>query len=378
MSNTREIELTRDYAYNETREKIQTLHAKQKKLEGAINEFFQVQQTFHDNITTLVNAFGNLIDLPMLVPLKPVLEEILKPYEILVHNPFGRPSDNFEANLIKIMSVINNQNAIFKQTLEATHICITNLEKFNLVLKELEIDQGLTNELSKKHLSWFRIKDYASQTFQNLMRYKILLDAIEENLPKEKEHPHTHLVGMVRSTSSYMEAAVDNVNDNMALFSILERIVATVKKVEKTIPQKSEQAENLRVAIQAILEPIKEAKKRIIKDFQQMVPVYINFAEMLETLLQLYDSVQFEQQAPAQSYQERILAATAEIKDYTGKVLFYPLSFFYSNPSEPTPNEIATEVKALIAELIEISQRAAPLVDKLEAKHYVRDNSLSP
>ncbi|KTD75628.1 RasGEF domain-containing protein [Legionella waltersii] len=165
---------------------------------GAIEEFFQSEQKFHQ----IIQQFVEVIDEHMLPnsefseKVQFTLTYLLAPYRLCIHNPFlvVDTSGSLEAELLSKLNIIKstlNNNKYFRSMLKGIEFCTINYDLLNQLIREKKpiwskslnktssifssIDRKLMESQLRSNRPAFKLADAHIVPTQRLMRIKLLL-----------------------------------------------------------------------------------------------------------------------------------------------------------------------------------------------------------
>lgn len=219
-------------SFSEARDNIEKFFVS-STVRGLVNEFYETQNNFHRRMDLLVRAsFDTCTRLPL--EQQEIFEKVLKPYGVLVANPFNeKPSGNISADIVHIFGVINARNEHFQKSLPALMLASANLYQFNEILKTIHGDKQLSKNMmdGMQTSHWAEVESAAALPMQNLMRYTLLLSAIENELKKsglEKTHTVLQNVMQIIAYISPELKYIDSNSDNMIQLNRIDNVIRRI------------------------------------------------------------------------------------------------------------------------------------------------------
>lgn len=225
--------------FSENRKRI-NYFLENQSLKNTIQEFFTTQTNFHKNMQKLVKAVV-AVNRKLPESKRHELAEYISPYSSLQTNIFGNYTADITEDILKIASVVHPKNEEFKKLLNTVISTISNLKNFTEALKEIEKNPELIQLMKAQSncSSWLMLTGFLDLPFQNLMRYELLLKAIQTNLQKLECKPSDQILCKIKSSIEYLEkelAKLKNKNDILLLTLSTELEIKEIKQNYLTHP----------------------------------------------------------------------------------------------------------------------------------------------
>ena len=205
-----------------------------KKMQMMINEFFTVQRNFHAKMDNLMQVCRHVSG-QLTEEQQSLLEKMLGPFGVLIANPFAeKPSGDLMQDLAHIMGVVNARNEHFSKTLPALMLSASSLYDFNELLATIRKDKKLADMFLEglQSKSWLDVESHVAQPHQNLVRYELLLRAIEKVLKKETPDDMEPLLGHVADAIAFIMPELSFFNEHRVFLTQLNEVDALLLQLE--------------------------------------------------------------------------------------------------------------------------------------------------
>lgn len=282
-------------AYSKNREAIKHFF-ETEQLRHLVAEFLYVQKSFHGKMDKLVQGFkGVYSDLKQ--PQQEQLEALLKPYGVMIANPFNdKSSGDLQADLLHIFSIINERDKHFMKLLEALFKASANMQDFHELLKDLRQDIEIKKRLMQEvgNGAWLNVEGSVDLPFQNMMRYQLLLNTIAKELHKAGCPPTVTLMKTLMDTISFYDPRLQYVNkykDALIELMQVEYFVVAASRMSifsgkpaqviKTIEDQPDIVTSFEDAFEAIRAYIAGAKSHLAKGAFDPENIFAGLKEML-------------------------------------------------------------------------------------------------
>lgn len=219
-------------SFNEARDNIEQFYM----LRGLVNEFFETQKKFHQNMNKLMLACRD-VSVKLDEDDQEKLEKILKPFGILIANPFAEcPTGNLSTDIAHIFGVLNARNDHFQKALPALMLAAANLYQFNEILARIHAKPELTILMCHglEVNNWQLVESAASLPVQHLARYNLLLNAIEKEVYKAGLPATSEIVRNIMNAIAFIIPElkyIDSNSNNLININKIDSILSRIAKM---------------------------------------------------------------------------------------------------------------------------------------------------
>lgn len=204
---------------------------RQQQLRALLKEFFTVQHSFHQRINQFVTAFYTIFA-DLTDKQQELLQILIRPYKVLMENPFATSSSGkLEQDITHIVSVINARNMAFVRMMPAISGTLVRLEEFQGLLGSIEADpkrkEDLLSALNLK--SWMEVESRTLLPNQRLMQYRLLLETIKKEIDKSGCDNGDQLMQKINDALTFILPELRYINENrdvLRLMFDIEKIVS--------------------------------------------------------------------------------------------------------------------------------------------------------
>jgi len=313
---------------------IVTIRDTDPTLRYLIEEFYQVQRIFHDNMAKVVKILEENPP-PRFQAREKVFQQMLQPFKILARNPFNDKScGNDVEDITHIMQVINQQNVKFREALYAMTEVIANADFARNVMMEI-IKNNQSMEAIQKELgcnNWKVVCGYLDQPRQNLFRYILILESIQRQLHKtttvetiDKLHRFTQSIkAFTLEPLQEFKTKVNSIDYNRNFITILTRAEYALRiLLSLDYVKKEQKLQNINFTlthrIDAVLDCIFTGKKNIIEGRQDIDLLCKVCVEFFQEIIAENDALLKKHRANMSylSYARNLVSATLFSSDTT-------------------------------------------------------------
>lgn len=364
-----------------TAESAQTPQIK-SKLSYMLDEFYSAQAIFHNNMKSLVEVLTkNPPPSFQATEKRKLLDVLLEPFKILANNPFNQESRtrDEQADLLHIMSVIDENNVAFRATLRALANAISCSEFAKTLIDELEKDvaklEAIKRELGCTNLKV--VRGYFDQPVQTLCRYMLFLKQVKPELVYAGNLEARNTIDKFIIAVRTFAPQIDTINDKLAEIKLLTEIEYTLIGMSTLDHVKKEQElkeqllnsstftkhmgddhnldETLSIRIDATLACICMGKIKILKG-QEDIPALYNIL-LRDFLTEITEKNETLQKAANNS----LYAKTTSAFSYMTSSVYHTV-FRSANDNTFSASNLQTKLKKLMEEM----QKVVDLAERLE------------
>lgn len=374
-----------------------------KVLNCTIQEFFDKQKKFHKEMEQVARAFPT-IQKYIPAQYRYILSELIFPYQILSKNLFHEPTGNAITDITFIKQAFNKQNADFKSALIALQESIANYDLLDSILANCRDNEQLAHTLHHelKCHSWADVYGYILKPVRHLAQTKEILKTIEKRVHELHDAHDLNLedtITDIQEITKNFVPEIYNINDNKPKILLLKRIelilgdlLSLASRVEIddeeenieteiNLHDKTEKFEAQSAAkpiskgtlklsdqIQGIMLTVKTGITNIVLGHQHLNVLHSALLSLLEDLNARYIELEGFRLFSVLNY-----AASMGYHAFS-----FPFSFFSKPATTFKPIDPREELKAIIAELTELVNKADPHQDLENAIHAHEPPSIAP
>jgi hypothetical protein len=338
-----------------------------EKLRRQVQEFFEVQRSFHAKMNNLMQAcrdvYGHLSEEQQVM-----LERMLSPYGVLIANPFEeQATGDLELDITHIFGVINERNHHFNRTLPALMMSAANLYDFNKLLMNIKMDKSLAKIMMDgiKSKNWSDVESHVSLPFQNLMRYDLLLTTIKKTLVDAGYTATEPVLSKIMDVISYIIPELKYINEHretLVQFNEVDALVVALGNMEvlRGFVTKEDEARKLCFAdkVTTVRLYISEARTNIAKGNVDVLQELQGLQLLLDGL---YEGIDELLQKEKNSYYALVYNGVTTAVNFSA-------SFFRSTDLIPMPVRDPREQLRDVIEKLKCQYEQAELIRKMEQK----------
>lgn len=218
-------------SFNEARDNIEQFYM----LRGLVKEFFETQKRFHDNMHKLVMTCLD-VSIQLSDDEQEKLEKILKPFCILIANPFAETATgNLQTDIAHILGVVNARNDHFQKALPALMMAAANMHQFNELLASIHAKPDLTKAMCQGMAvsSWQLVESAAALPIQHIARYNLLLNAIEKEVTKAGLPETSEIVKNIMNVIAFIIPELKYIDSNSSNLININKIDAILSRIAR-------------------------------------------------------------------------------------------------------------------------------------------------
>jgi len=164
------------------------------------------------------------------------LEKILKPFCILIANPFAdSATGNLQSDIAHIFGVMNARNDHFQKALPALMLAAANMHQFNELLTRMHAKPELTKTMCQGMAvhSWQLVESAAALPVQHIARYNLLLNAIEKEVTKAGLPASSEIVKNIMNVIAFIIPELKYIDSNSSNLININKIDAILSRIAR-------------------------------------------------------------------------------------------------------------------------------------------------